>query len=80
MTVYHPVYQAQTPGKSTKDNRSPLVLDMDYSGKLDLVGIWDKNVDIQFDLEGDGQTNRTGWVKPSRRITRHRPQWRWYNQ
>lgn len=64
MTIYHPVRQAQAPGKAFKDNRSPLVLDIDGSGDVDLTDIWSDQHAVSFDLEGEGIKNRTGWVQP----------------
>jgi hypothetical protein len=62
-SVYHPVYQAQKPGGAVKDNRSPLVLDMNGSKTADLIGVWEDGA-VAFDLEGDGKKNLTGWVQP----------------
>ena len=63
LAAFHPAYGFAAPGKAFKDYQSPLVLDLDGNGKLDLVNVWDEKTAIRFDLNGSGQKVRTGWVK-----------------
>lgn len=64
LAVFHAVYGFCAPGKAFKDYQSPLVLDLDHNGKLDLVNVWDEKHPIRFDLNGSGEKIRTGWVAP----------------
>lgn len=64
-SVYHPIYQFLAPGFAYKDNRSPLVLDLECLNHLDLLDVWDDRHPVKFDIEGDGVANLTGWVGPS---------------
>ena len=43
------------------DVNSPLVLDLNKNGSLDLKSAWDKDV-INFDLNANGKKVKTGWV------------------
>lgn len=65
LSVFHPAYGFAAPGKAFKDYQSPLVLDIDRSGTLDLVNVWAKHPVIRTDLNGTGDKVRTGWVKPN---------------
>ncbi|MBY0369882.1 hypothetical protein K2X33_04295 [bacterium] len=63
LSVFHPAYGFAAPGKAFKDYQSPLVLDLDHSGKLELVNVWAPKPEVRFDLNGSGDKVRTGWVK-----------------
>jgi hypothetical protein len=63
LAVFHPAFGFAAPGKAFKDYQSPLVLDLDHNGQLDLVNVWDDQRPISFDLNGTGSRVRTGWVK-----------------
>lgn len=65
LAVYHPAYGFAAPGKAFKDYQSPLVLDLDGNGGLDLVNVWATAPAVWFDLSGGGEKLRTGWVKPT---------------
>jgi len=64
LAVFHPAYGFAAPGKAFKDYQSPLVLDLDYNNKMDLVNVWDESTPVRFDLNGTGAKVRTGWVQP----------------
>lgn len=63
LAVFHPAYGFAAPGKAFKDYQSPLVLDLDHNGKIDLVNVWADLPIVRFDLTGEGKKLRTGWVK-----------------
>ena len=63
LAVFHPVFGFCAPGKAFKDYQSPIVLDLNQNGKIDLVNVWDDSTPIRFDLNGNGEKVRTGWVK-----------------
>lgn len=66
LTFAHPT-AAGVCGSSTPqyaDYNSPLVLDINRNGKMDLVSAWDDQQQIRFDLKADGNPLRTGWVAP----------------
>lgn len=63
LSTFHPAYNFAAPGKAFKDYQSPLVLDLDHNGALDLVNVWNDRTPIHFDLNGRGEKVRTGWVK-----------------
>ena len=63
LAVYHPAFGFAAPGKAFKDYQSPLVLDLNDDGKLNLLNVWDEKSAVLFDLNGEGQKVRTGWVK-----------------
>lgn len=65
LAIFHPAFGFAAPGKAFKDYQSPLVLDLDHNGKLDLVNVWNERTPIRFDLNGTGEKVRTGWVKPT---------------
>jgi len=65
LSVFHPAYGFAAPGKAFKDYQSPIVLDLNGNGKVDLVNVWADRPQIRFDFEGSGQKLRTGWVKSS---------------
>ncbi len=65
LAVFHPAYGFAAPGKAFKDYQSPLVLDLDGNGQLDLVNVWADGPGVFFDLAGAGEKLRTGWVKPA---------------
>jgi hypothetical protein len=61
-----PVAQVNAAGLlSDVDARSPIVLDLDKNGALDLVDVWSDAKPIHFDLTATGEAKRTGWVKPN---------------
>ncbi len=62
LAVYHPAFAFAAPGKAFKDFQSPLVLDLDMDGQLNLVDVWDETKAVRFDLECTGTAQRTGWV------------------
>ena len=64
VSAYHPVFAAAAPGKAFKDFQSPLVLDLNRNGKLDLIDVWNEKYTVRFDLEGIQKPVRTGWVAP----------------
>lgn len=64
LSTHHPVWAYAAPGKCFKDFQSPLVLDMNGNGKLDLVDVWNDATQVRFDLMNDGKRTRTGWVAP----------------
>src|SRR5690606_149058 len=66
LTYAHPT-AAGVCGSSTPqyaDYNSPLVLDLNRNGKIDLLSAWDDKQVIKFDLKADGKPVRTGWVAP----------------
>lgn len=63
LATFHPAYGFAAPGKAFKDYQSPLVLDLDGNGRLDLVNVWDEAPVVRFDLEASGNRTRTGWVR-----------------
>ncbi len=63
LAIFHPAYGFAAPGKAFKDYQSPLVLDLNHDGKLNLLNVYDEKTAVTFDLNGDGQKIRTGWVK-----------------
>lgn len=63
--THHPVWAFAAPGKGFKDFQSPIVLDLDQNGSLDLVDVWNDKEAVRFDLMADGKKLRTGWVKPT---------------
>ncbi len=65
LAVFHPAYGFAAPGKAFKDYQSPLVLDLNGNGQLDLVNVWAEGPGVSFDLSGTGEKVRTGWVKPA---------------
>lgn len=65
LAVYHPAYGFAAPGKAFKDYQSPLVLDLDGNGRLDLLNVWSDERVVRFDMNGSGQKVRTGWTSPS---------------
>jgi hypothetical protein len=64
VSLLHPTYQFLVPGKTYKDNQSPLVLDLECQNDLDLINVWDAHFGVKFDIEGDGVPNLTGWAGP----------------
>lgn len=63
LAVFHPAFGFAAPGKAFKDYQSPLVLDLDGNGELDLVNVWADAPIVRFDLSSGGQKFRTGWVR-----------------
>ena len=62
----HPASSAGAQQKGTKkDFQSPLVLDLDFDGKLNLVDVWNEKTPIHYDINGDGVKTRSGWVSPT---------------
>lgn len=64
LTFAHPL-QAPTCGSSARnyaDYNSPLVIDTNRSGALDLKNVWEDGPSTRFDIRGDGQKIRTGWI------------------
>ncbi len=62
-SVMHPIFGfAAESGAFRNDNASPLVLDLNKNGKIDLLSAWRKGGPVQFDLAGDGEKIRMGWV------------------
>lgn len=64
LAVFHPAYGFAAPGKAFKDYQSPLVLDLNFNNKMDLVNVWNEKSPVRFDLNGTGALVRTGWVQP----------------
>lgn len=64
LAVYHPAFAFAAPGKAFKDFQSPLVLDLNDDGRIGLTDVWNDKEPVLFDLAGDGQALRTGWVDP----------------
>lgn len=65
LLVFHPALAFAAPGACELDLQSPLVLDLDDNGHLDLTEVWGSQAPVMFDWRGDGVKTRTGWVKPS---------------
>ena len=65
LAVFHPAYGFAAPGKAFKDYQSPLVLDLNHNGELDLINVWDDQKSVFFDFNGTGNSVRTGWVDAS---------------
>lgn len=63
LSIFHPAYGFAAPGKAFKDYQSPLVLDLNHDGRLNLTNVWDDKNPIFFDLNGHGKKVRTGWVE-----------------
>lgn len=66
LSFAHPI-QAPVCGSRARgyaDYNSPLVLDLDHNGKVDLVNVWGKQKAVYFDADGTGTKVRTGWVAP----------------
>lgn len=62
-SVMHPIYGfAPESGAFSNDNASPLVLDLNKNGKIDLLSAWRKHGPVSFDIVGDGEQVRMGWV------------------
>jgi len=64
LSVFHPAFGFAAPGKAFKDYQSPLVLDLDHNGQLDLINVWNEAKPVRFDLNGSREKVRTGWVQP----------------
>jgi hypothetical protein len=65
LSTHHPVWGLAKAGACFKDYQSPLVLDLNKNGKYDLVDVWDDSKPVRFDINADGKTVRTGWVRPT---------------
>ena len=65
LAVFHPAFGFAAPGKAFKDYQSPLVVDLDGNGRLDLLNVWSDERVVRFDMNGRGQKVRTGWVSPA---------------
>lgn len=69
LSAWHPAFGFAAPAKAFKDYQSPIVLDMNGDGQLNLVDVWDdkgniKNL-VRFDMALDGRPYPTGWVASS---------------
>jgi len=62
VSAYHPVFGFAAPAKAFKDYQSPLVINLSGLADFDLIDVWDAKREIRFDLIGDGQPVRTGWI------------------
>lgn len=62
LAVYHPAFGFAAPGKAFKDYQSPLVLDWNRDGKINLTDVWDIKNTVLFDLLGNGKKVTTGWI------------------
>jgi hypothetical protein len=69
VSAFHPVYSFAAPGKSFKDFQSPIVLQFNKKSSLDLVDVWAQSEVVRFDLVGDHQPVRTGWVSKTAKGT-----------
>lgn len=69
LSAWHPAFGFAAPAKAFKDYQSPLVLDMNGDGVLNLVDVWDDRGDlknlVRFDMAMDGRAYPTGWVSKS---------------
>ncbi len=62
-SVMHPIYGfAAESNAFAYDNASPLVLDLNKNGKIDLLSAWRKEGPVKFDLTGSKEKIRMGWV------------------
>jgi hypothetical protein len=64
LSFAHPL-QAATCGSSARnyaDYNSPLVIDTNRNGKLDLKNVWESGPATRFDIRGNGEQVRTGWT------------------
>ena len=69
LSAWHPAFGFAAPAKAFKDYQSPLVLDINGDGQLNLVDVWEdkgnlKNL-VRFDMALDGRPYPTGWVAQS---------------
>ena len=66
LSAWHPAFGFAAPAKAFKDYQSPMVLDMNGDGQLNLVDVWDDKGDVKnlvrFDMALDGRAYPTGWV------------------
>ena len=62
VATVHPT-DADKASETRNDFQSPLVLDLNKNGKLDLIDAFSDDQKIYFDLDGKGKKYRTGWVK-----------------
>jgi hypothetical protein len=62
LSAWHPVFSFAMPNKAFKDFQSPLVVDLNRDGKLDLVNVNAKGKPVRFDIKLEGKKVRTGWV------------------
>lgn len=62
LSAWHPVFSFAAPTKAFKDFQSPLVLDLDGNGKIDLTDVNDPQHTVKFDMALEGAAVRTGWV------------------
>lgn len=65
LIVYHPMFAFVNPDICSRDFASPLVLDLDGNGKIDLVDVWESAQPIVFDIMAIGKKLRMGWVAKS---------------
>jgi hypothetical protein len=62
LSAWHPVFSFALPSKAFKDFQSPLVVDLDADGALDLVDVNQSKKNVRFDIKLEGRKVRTGWV------------------
>jgi hypothetical protein len=62
LSAWHPVFSFALPQKAFKDFQSPLVIDLDGNGELDLVDVNSPGIGVKFDIKLEGRKLRTGWV------------------
>lgn len=62
LAAFHPAYGFAAPGKAFKDYQSPLVLDLNGDGEINLINVWAEAPVVSFDLTGAAEKIRTGWV------------------
>ena len=62
LSAWHPVFGFACPQRSFKDYQSPIVLDLNFNSKPDLIDVWNEKKKVYFDLRAEGKSVRTGWV------------------